>query len=145
MKMFKRIGALALALALIVTLFAACGKPSVEKQIIGSWRDSAGIIGFDFEENGFGKLIALDFTVPVLNISLKGDYDMTYTLSTDDNDVTTLHISFDYVIPINFDLTVEIDNDIMRLTHESGLTYTMTRVVEADTAPAADASEPLSE
>ncbi|MBR6314065.1 MAG: hypothetical protein IKR49_05435 [Clostridia bacterium] len=145
MKMFKRIGALALALALIVTLFAACGKPSVEKQIIGSWRDSAGVIGFDFAEEGVGKLIALDFTVPVLNISLKGEYDMTYTLSTDDNDVTTLHISFNYVIPINLDLTVEIDNDIMRLSHESGLSYTMTRVTETDAAPAENASEPLSE
>ena len=146
MKMFKRIGAVALALVLVVTLFAACGKKTVAEQMIGSWRDSAGVIGFDFGENGEGKIIALDFTMPVVNVSLKGEYDMTYTVTTDENDVSTLHISFSYVIPINLDLKVEIEGDILRLTHESGLSYTMTRVTEADTTTPADAaSESVSE
>ena len=142
MKTMKRFGAIALVLALIVTLFAACGKPSVKEQLVGSWRDSAGIIGFDFNEDGTGSIVALDFTLPILNISLKGNYDMNYTVATDDNDVTTLHISFDYAVPISLDFTITVDGDILKLAHESGLNYTMTRVVEADTDAA---GEPVSE
>ena len=142
MKTMNRFGAIALVLALIVTLFAACGKPSVKEQLVGSWRDSAGIIGFDFNEDGTGSIVALDFTLPILNISLKGNYDMNYTVATDDNDVTTLHISFDYAVPISLDFTIAVDGDILKLAHESGLNYTMTRVVEADTDAA---GEPVSE
>ena len=146
MKAYKRICALALVLTLVISLFAACGKPSVQEQIIGSWRDSTGIIGFDFGENGAGKIVAGDFTIPVINISLKGDYDMTYSIETGENDVTKLHISFTFAVPINLDFTMQLDGDILRLTHDSGLNYTLTRVVEADTSAAADgASEAVSE
>ena len=140
MKHLKKIGALALVLALVVTLFAACGKPTVQEQIVGSWRDSAGILGFDFAADGTGKIVAGDFTLPIVNIAKKGEYDMTYTVATDDNDVTTLHISFTFAVPINLDFTIQLDGDILRLNHDSGLSYTMTRVVESDTAPASDAA-----
>ncbi len=43
-------------------------------------------------------------------------------------------------------MCLPVDGDILRLNHETGLSYTMTRVVESDTAPATDnASEPVSE
>ena len=90
MKQTKRITALVLALVMIVSLFAACGKPDPKKELVGSWRDSAGILGFDFNEDGTGKIVAGDFTIPIVRISLKGEYDMTYSVETDDNDVTTV-------------------------------------------------------
>jgi len=144
MKQLKKICALALVLTLSLSLFAACGKLTLQEQILGSWRDSSGIIGFDFGENGAGKIVAADFTLPIVNIPINGSFDMSYTISTDENDVTTLHISFTFAVPVNLDFTIELDGDILRLSHESGLSYTLTRVVE--TAPASDnASEPVSE
>ena len=146
MKKTAKITALVLALVMIVSLFAACGKPDPKKALVGSWRDSAGILGFDFNEDGTGNIVAADFTLPIINISLKGTYEMTYTVETDENDVTTLHISFTFAVPVNLDFTITVDGDILRLSHESGLNYTMTRVVESDTAPATDnASQPVSE
>lgn len=141
MKQMKTIGALALVLILAVSLFAACGKPSVQEQIVGSWRDSAGILGFDFNADGTGKIVAGDFTLPIVNIALKGEYDMTYTVTTDEESgVTTLHISFTFAVPINLDFTIQLDGDILRLSHESGLNYTMTRAAESDSAPASEAA-----
>ena len=146
MKKTAKITAFVLALVMIVSLFAACGKPDPQKALVGSWRDSAGILGFDFNEDGTGNIVAADFTLPIINISLKGTYEMTYTVETDENDVTTLHISFTFAVPVNLDFTITVDGDILRLSHESGLNYTMTRVVESDTAPATDnASQPVSE
>lgn len=141
MQHLKKFCALALVLTLALTLFAACGKPSVQEQLVGSWRDSTGILGFDFAADGTGKIVAADFTLPIVNIAVSGSYDMTYTVETDDSDVTTLHISFTFAVPINLDFTIQVDGDILRLSHESGLAYTLTRAVEADDAPASEAAD----
>jgi len=143
MKHLKQFGALALVLMLIVSLFAGCGKPDPQKQLVGSWRDSTGILGFDFKEDGTGSIVAADFTLPIVNLPLKGSFDMTYTVTTDDNDVTTLQVAFTFVVPVNLEFTISIDGDILKLQHSTGLNYTLTRVAETDTqstqAPASDA------
>ena len=68
--MKKYTGALAIILvcAVFVTAFAGC-MANPEKQIIGKWKDSTGIVGYEFLEDGTVKF-------SVLGIPVTGTYTM---------------------------------------------------------------------
>ena len=140
MKTAKRLCAIALVLTLAITVFAACGKkPTVQEQLVGSWRDSSGVLGLDLNADGTGNIVALDIDLPIIS-SLKGEFKITYTVETSEEGVTTLHVKLDYVLPINLDFTITLNEDILTLKHSTGLSYTLTRQTETDTtAPASDA------
>lgn len=140
MKQVKRFGALFVVLALVVTLFASCGVP-VEKAIIGSWRDSTGGFGLDLMEGGKARIVAGDFTIPILNIKLNNGQDATYVITKDDNDVNYLTVSFTFAVPVNLEFTFTLDDDILKLNYtKANLNYTLTRVDPAEETPAADAA-----
>lgn len=76
MKIFAKALTLILVCAVFVTAFAGC-MASPEKQIIGKWKDSTGIVGYEFFEDGTAEF-------SVLGVPVKG----TYTLDTKAETVT---------------------------------------------------------
>lgn len=68
MKIFAKALTLILVCAVFVTAFAGC-MASPEKQIIGKWKDSTGMVGYEFMEDGTAK-----FTV--LGVPVNGTYTM---------------------------------------------------------------------
>lgn len=68
MKKLTGVLAIILACAVFVTAFAGC-LASPQKQIIGKWKDSTGIVGYEFKEDGTAEF-------SVLGVPVKGTYTM---------------------------------------------------------------------
>jgi hypothetical protein len=68
MKKFTGVLAIILVCAVFVTAFAGC-TASPEKQILGKWKDSTGIVGYEFMEDGTVKF-------SVLGIPITGTYTL---------------------------------------------------------------------
>lgn len=56
---------------------------SYEKLIIGKWRDSADMSGYEFFEDGTVEITYVNLTVPVINMPVNGTTKGTYTLEGD--------------------------------------------------------------
>ena len=153
MKHLKKISAVVLVLALALTLFSGCAN--VEKDIIGSWRESTGSLGYDFFENGTVKIHYLDFTIPVIGTNLSSDLEGTYALEKQEDGRYHMTLVYTLIASITEEYYVTIDHDILTLEHvRTGNTYTLTRASEdrgattaapASTAPAATESQPVSQ
>lgn len=68
MKKLSSVLAVILVCAVFVTAFAGCAVMP-EKQIIGKWKDSTGIVGYEFLEDGTVKF-------SVLGVPVSGTYTM---------------------------------------------------------------------
>ncbi len=131
MKHLKQITAIVLSLVLALSLLAGCGV-NVEKDIIGSWRESTGSLGYDFAEDGTVKIHYLDFTIPVIGTNLSSDLEGTYTLSKDDEGQYHLSLTYTLLANINEEYLVSIDHDILTMKHATtGNTYTLTRAADS--------------
>ncbi|MBQ7598189.1 MAG: hypothetical protein IJU56_06375 [Clostridia bacterium] len=134
MKHLKTSLALLLVFVLSFTLLASCAN--VEKDIVGSWRESTGKLGYDFADNGTLKIHYLDFTIPVIGTKLSSDIDGTYTLEKGEDGAYHLKVSYTLLANINEEYTVTVDHDILTMTNTTtGNTYTLTRAAQA-AAPA---------
>ena len=51
MNMIKRAAVIILSVLVILSAFTACGGKSPDELIIGSWRDSTGTTGYEFNED----------------------------------------------------------------------------------------------
>ena len=139
MKHVRKIFAFSLALLLALSLLSGCAN--VEKDIIGSWRESTGSLGYDFAEDGTVKIHYLDFTIPVIGTNLSSDLEGKYTLTKDDDGVYHLTLAYTLLASINEEYLVTIDHDILTMTHATtGNTYTLTRV-DADRAATTGSAE----
>ena len=139
MKHVKKFFAISLALLLALSLLSGCAN--VEKDIIGSWRESTGSLGYDFAEDGTVKIHYLDFTIPVIGTNLSSDLEGKYTLTKDDDGVYHLTLAYTLLASINEEYLVTIDHDILTMTHATtGNTYTLTRV-DADRAATTGSAE----
>lgn len=109
MKNVKRIAAVLLAALLILTTFAACSSP--EKDIIGVWKDSTGMTGYEFRDGGTCKVTLLD--VAIIDGSVEGTY--TITEKDDGNHYVTVSYTLLYAsVTDEFKFTVE--ENILTLT-----------------------------
>ena len=134
MKHLKKVTAIVLVLVLALSLLAGCAN--VEKDIIGSWRESTGSLGYDFAEDGTVKIHYLDFTIPVIGTNLSSDLEGTYAITKDDDGQYHLSMTYTLLASINEEYIVTVKKDILTMTHATtGNTYTLTRAAE-NSAPA---------
>ena len=92
MKNVKRIAAVLLVAVMLLSTFAACGLfgGSPEKKIIGVWRDSTGVSGYEFKEGGACVVTLAD--VSIIDASINGTYSVTK--GEDDN----YYVSITYTV-----------------------------------------------
>lgn len=85
---------------------------TVSELIIGKWRDSANISGYEFYEDGRVDITYVDLTLPILNIPIEGTVTGSYTLS---GDKLTIIYSL-YTQTFDESYTVSIENNVMSLS-----------------------------
>lgn len=118
MKNIKKILIIALSVMLILSVFTACSA-SPEKKLLGSWRDSTGITGYEFKEDGKCVVTFADVTVPILNINYNGSVDGVYT--TQKRDDGNYYVTITYTI-----YSKSVTKDFMFVVEDSALTLTDT-------------------
>lgn len=133
MKHIKKILVIALAALMVLTVFTACSA-SPEKKLIGSWRDSTGMTGYEFKEDGKCVVTFADVKVPILNVNFNGAVDGVYTVAKRDDGL--------YYVTVTYTIYAKsVTKDYMFTVEESALTLTDTddnsvTVLMAYTAPA---------
>ena len=97
MKNLKKLAVIALALIMVVSVFAACDiKITPQQKILGAWRDSTGTMGYEFFDNGACKITYADVTIPIININYDGTIQGTYAISKDE--AGNHHVTITYTI-----------------------------------------------
>lgn len=138
MKNLKKFAVVLLALALVVSVFAACDlKLTPEQKIKGAWRDSTGTMGYEFLDNNACKITYADVTIPIINITYDGTVDGTYTVSKDDAGL--YHVTVIYTIlskSVTKDYIFSVDGNALTLTDVASGTIT-TLLAYSEAAPVA--------
>lgn len=118
MKIVKKALIAALALTLVIGVLGACSSLLPQsKQLIGSWRDSTGMCGYEFKDDNTVVITYADWTIPIINIKYTGAVDGTYTTLKDDNDVN--HVTITYTLftkSITQEYTYSVDKSALTLT-----------------------------
>lgn len=113
MKNVKRIVSVLLAALVILTCFAACSSP--EKDILGVWKDSTGMAGYEFREGGTCTITLLD--LPAISIGSNGGVEGTYSIvkKEDDNYYVTITYTLLYT-SVQDEYLFTVSEDVLTLT-----------------------------
>lgn len=109
MKNVKRIAAVLLTAIVILTCFTACSSP--KKDILGAWRDSTGMAGYEFLEDGVCKVTVLD--VAIIDGTINGTY--TIAKKDDGNYYVTVSYTLLYTSVID-EFMFAVDGNVLTLT-----------------------------
>ena len=118
MKNLKKLAVVLLAVALVVSVFAACDiKLTPEQKIKGAWRDSTGTMGYEFLDNNACKITYADVTIPIINYPYNGTVDGTYTITEDEAGLYHVTIIFTILSKsITKDYTFTVEGNALTLT-----------------------------
>lgn len=90
-------------------------KPSNEDDLLGIWRDSANMSGYEFKENGIAKITVVNLKIPIIDRDLNGTFSGSYEING--NEIT---ISFSiYGKTVSESYIYEINGNILSLTNKS--------------------------
>lgn len=133
MKHIKKILAITLAALMVLTLFTACSA-SPEKKLLGSWRDSTGMTGYEFKEDGKCVVTFADVKVPILNVNFNGAVDGVYSVAKRDDGLYYVTITYTiYAKSVTKDYMFTVEESALTLQDTADNTVT---VLMAYTAPA---------
>lgn len=139
--MIKKITALALVLAVVVCCFAACGF-TPDKKIIGSWKDSTGVVGIEFKEGGVVKITGNGSAISSLLSKVSIDTEGTYAVSKDENKQYHLVININVVIAVKLEYIItDVSKDVLTLKavdSDKTITFVKAAAAPATSAPAAE-------
>ncbi len=140
MSKIKRAAVVVLCVLTVLTVFTACGGPSPEEQILGSWRDSTGTTGYEFREDGSCEIVYADVFVPFFNTKVTGKAVGTYTiteLEDGSNNVKLIYTIFSKTITKEYKFTVENNGLYLTDISDGSLTvYMASTVADPSSAPA---------
>ncbi len=144
MKHIKKILVIALAALMVLTVFTACSA-SPEKKLIGSWRDSTGMTGYEFKEDGKCVVTFADVKVPILNVNFNGAVDGVYSVAKRDDGLYYVTVTYTiYAKSVTKDYMFTVEESALTLTDTSdnSVTVLMAYTAPADStvAPSADAT-----
>lgn len=144
MKHIKKILVITLAALMVLTVFTACSA-SPEKKLIGSWRDSTGMTGYEFKEEGKCVVTFADVKVPILNVNFNGAVDGVYTVAKRDDGnyyVTITYTIYAKSVTKDYMFTVEESALTLQDTTDNSVTVLMAYTAPADStvAPSDDAT-----
>ena len=144
MKNIRKFLVIALSALMILTVFTACSA-SPEKKIIGSWRDSTGMTGYEFKEDGKCVVTFADVKVPILNVNFNGAVDGVYSVAKREDGqyyVTVTYTIYAKSVTKDYMFTVEESALTLQDTTDNSVTVLMAYTAPADStvAPSADAT-----
>ena len=142
MKNLKKLAVVLLAVALVVSVFAACDiKLTPEQKIKGAWRDSTGTMGYEFLDNNTCKITYADVTIPIINYPYNGTVDGTYTITEDEAGLYHVTIIFTILSKsITKDYTFTVEGNALTLTDTAnGSTTTLLAYTDPTTQTTAAA------
>ena len=144
MKHIKKILVIALAALMVLTAFTACSA-SPEKKLLGSWRDSTGMTGYEFKEDGKCVVTFADVKVPILNVNFNGAVDGVYSVAKRDDGLYYVTITYTiYAKSVTKDYMFTVQDSALTLqdTEDNTVTVLMAYTAPADStvAPSADAT-----
>ncbi len=112
----------------------------LSKAILGSWKDSAGMSGYCFYEDGTVEMTYVNLTIPVLNWPINGTSKGVYTLEGDQL-TTTFSI---YSASITDKFTVSVENNTLKMYNHEELetaTYQKEATVNGNQNEAPDGTD----
>lgn len=149
MSNLKKIAAWLLLIIIPVVSLAGCGSKAekettkvnnLKEEIVGVWRDSADISGYEFREDGSVDVTYVNITVPIFNIPINGTATGTYII--DGNTVTVKYSIYTKTIAQTYTAVVE-NNALIMKDVQSGEEATYLRTVpEKTTVAVTDAAKP---
>ncbi|MDO4380044.1 MAG: hypothetical protein Q4D20_04130 [Clostridia bacterium] len=142
--MTKKITALVLVLAVVVCCFSACAL-TPDKKILGSWKDSTGVVGLEFKEGGVckisGNAAAISSALSAFSVDSEGTYTIVKDEATKEYHLT---LNFNFVISVKLEYVItDISKDVLTFTSvDSGKVYSFVadNGTTTSSAPASDSS-----
>ena len=105
-------------------------KEDFSRSILGLWRDSADMSGYEFFSDGTVEITYVNLTVPVINLPVNGTTKGIYTLEGDK--LTTKFSIYSATIEDSFRVSVK-GNELSMTNLKEGETATYRRVTQSET------------
>lgn len=109
------------------TLLTREGTGSVasdEDDLLGVWRDSTDMSGFEFKPDGICEITYMNFTVPVVNIPINGTYTGVYEIK---GNKLTVSVNI-YGTGLNDEFEFSVTGNTLKMKNtDTGTVYTYTK------------------